>query len=244
MIRELAVALGGRVSRGQTLFVLESKELESQTELVQLEVQRINIELAMIHSRGEQRALLPQKTEELAGATARLESTLSALESNRCAARMDGVVAEWDESLGNGTAIGERQILGKIIDPREPEVVCYIRDSLLPDVAVRDRIYFSSDARPGRIPGVVTFVNCVRATILERPGLSSLAGNDIAVAPDGYGRLEVLDSYYEVEVSLDNSGLPLRLGQTGTTWMRTAPRSRLADFGTYVYRVLLREGSL
>ena len=243
VIRELDVGLNSRVRKGQTLFVVESKELESQAELARLEVQRIGIELAVIKGDEEKRPLLPQKTKERTRAAAKLDSILTALKRNRLVAKIDGVVVEWDESVREGTPIGSQNVLGRIVDLSAPQVLCYISHDLVTNVAVGDRVYFCSDARPGRLEAVVTFINPVRTVILEHPGLSSLAGGDIAVTQGASGRLEVVDSYYEVEVALDRSDPNLRLGQTGTVWMRTAPRSRVADLVRYIYRILIRESS-
>ena len=243
VIRELAVGLNSRVSQGQTLFVVESKELESQAELARHEIQRIGIELAVIKGDEGKRPLLPQKTKERARATAKLDSILTALKRNRLVAKIDGVVVEWDESVREGMPTGSQNVLGRIVDLSALQVLCYVSHDLVTNVAVGDRVYFCSDARPGRLEAVVTFINPVRTAILEHPGLSSLAGGDIAVTQGASGRLEVVDSYYEVEVALDRSDPNLRLGQTGTVWMRTAPRSRVADLVRYIYRILIRESS-
>ena len=244
VLRDVSVEPNARVNRGQTLFVLESRELEAQAEIARLDVQRIELELALIRGDESQRALLPQKTEELARAGARLETIHAALEANRVVAEVDGVVAEWDESLRAGTPIGVKQVLGKIIDARAPRVVAYVRHDLVPDVAVGSSVYFCSDARPGRLSGVVTFIKPVRTTFLEHRGLSSLAGGDIAVTMDSLKRLEVMDSYYEVEIALDEPPAALRIGQTGQVWLRSAPRSRLMNWLRSGYRVLVRESNL
>ena len=244
VIRKLDIGLGRPVRKGRTLFVIESEELRAQSELARLEVERIGIELAVIKSDEERRALLPQKTEELARAMARRASIRAAMERNRIAAEVDGVVVQWDPSVRNGTPVGANQVLGRIVDYRNPLVVCYVMHDLIADVAVNDRVYFSSKARPGRCPGVVTNVDPVRTKVLEHRGLSSISGGDIAVAPRASGQSEVTDSYYEVEVTLDRSGHLLRLGQTGSVWLHTAPRSRLADLFRYLHRVLIRESTL
>ncbi|MGB2985628.1 MAG: HlyD family efflux transporter periplasmic adaptor subunit [Phycisphaerae bacterium] len=243
VIRELSIGLGNRVRKGQTLFVIGSEELESQSRLADLEVQRIRIELAVVKNNEKQRALLPQKTEELARAIAKRESIRTAIDSNRIVAELDGTVVEWDVSVRNGTPVGAEQVLGRILDHRRPEVVCYVRHDLAPDIATKDRVYFSSKARPGRLWGTVTNVDPVRATYLAHRSLSSVSGGDIAVTPDSQNRLKIVDSYYEVEVVPDALAYPLRLGQTGWVWMRTTPRSRLADGVRYIYRVLIRESS-
>jgi putative peptide zinc metalloprotease protein len=243
VIRRLSVNTGSTVHRGQTLLVIESDQLEHRAELARLEVQRIEIELAVIKTDDRQRALLPQKTGELARALAEQDRIRAAIESNRIQAEIDGLVCDWDESLRDGTPVGVNQTLGKIVDQGRPIVLAYVRHDLISDIAVNDRVSFTSNATPGRITGVVTNVDPVRTTFLEHLGLSSIAGGEIAVAPNARGRLEVLDSYYEVEVTLEEPVDTLRSGQTGKVWLRTTPRSRLAELFTSLYRTLIRESS-
>ncbi len=243
VIRELDIALAGRVSRGKKLFVIESEELNGGAKLAELNTQRISIELAIVKNDQTKRALLPEKTEELARAIAKQESIRAAIDSNRIVADIDGTVVEWDESVREGTPIAANQVLGKMVDSRSPGIACYVRHDLVSDVSPDDRVYFISNTRPGRLWGTVTNVNPVPTAFLEHSALSSISGGDIAVAPDSRGRLEVVDSYYEVEVELDLSAQSLRLGQTGCLWMRTAPRSRLVDLVRHLHRVLVRESS-
>lgn len=243
VLRELHVALNDQVKAGQTLFVVESADLNAQAEIARLDIERLDVELAVIKSDARQRALLPQKTEELARAQARLDSLRAAIERNRCVAQVDGVVMEWDDSVREGTPISADQVLGRIVDGRAPRIVGYVRDDLAGDVTLGTRLAFCSDAEPGRLAGTVTFVEPVRSTVLEQRGLASVARGDIAVVPDAHGRLEMLDSYYKVEVALDAPPPELRVGQTGALWLRTSPRSRLADLWRYVQGVVLRESS-
>lgn len=244
VMREIRAGLNTEVTAGQVLFTVESDELEHQSRLARLEIERIRTELAIVKNDEKQRGLLPQKTEELARATARLESILTAIDGARFVTEVDGRVVEWDESARDGMPLGARRILGRIVDHRGASVICYVKHDLVADVAVGNRVYFCSDADPGRLDGSVTFIDRVRTDFLEHRGLSSIAGGDIAVTVDGHGRLEVVDSYYAVEVTLDRPEQPLRVGQTGKVWVRTAPRSRLADLFRYTRGVLIRESSL
>ena len=185
MIRGLDVGLGDRVEKGQVLFVIESDQREGDATLARIEIERLRIELAVIESAEERRALLPLKTEELVRATAKLESTHAAIESNRILAEIDGTVVEWDERVRNGMPIARRQPLGKIVTHRTPGVVCYVRQDLILDIEVSDRVDFVPAARPGRCSGVVQNVDPVRTTYLEHHGLSSVAGGQIAVVCGG-----------------------------------------------------------
>ena len=243
VIRDLAVGLGSTVRKEQRLFVLESQELEKRAELARLNMERIGIELSLIKSNEKQRALLQPKLEEMARATAKLESIRTALAGNQFVAKVDGIVVDWDQGVRDGTPIGAQVVLGKIVDPRTPRLLCYVPHDFILSIAVGDSVYFCSDAEPGRLWGSVTFINPVRTEILKNSGLSSVAGGGIAVIPDQHGRLKVVDTYYEVEVALDDPPDSLRVGQLGTVWLRAAARSRLLEWFRYGYGLLVRESS-
>lgn len=244
VLRELHAERGRPVRAGQTLFVLESTELNALAELARLEAARVDLELALLRTERGNRALLPQKLEEQTRAIARLEAVRTAIDRNRAVAAIDGVVVEWDESVRDGTPIGSEQVLGRVMDPGSLQLVAFVRHHLLDSVAVGDQVEFISDAQPGVATGRVTFVDPVRTQFLDHRGLASLEGGDIAVIPDAAGRLEMIESYYAVEVTLDEPPVDLRIGQTGRVWLRTAPRSRLLEVVAYLKRILLRESGL
>lgn len=242
-LRALDVRVGQSVRHGQVLCVVASEDLAQFAELARLEVERLRLELDRVPAERIPRALLPQKNEELARALAKQESLQAALARNRCVALVDGTVLEWDESLREGTPVGIRQELGRIVDPRVTKVVCYVPHDRAGDVALGRPARFCSDAGPGRLNGAVTFVDTVRAEALEHRGLASVAGGPIAVVSAAQGRLEPVESLYAIEITLDDPPVDLRVGQTGRVWLRTAPRSRVADLLRYGYRVLVRESS-
>ncbi len=243
VLRELHVTPHGRVQQSQPLFIVESDELSERARLAELEVQRADLELALTRSEEKYRALLPQKLEELARAQARLASLQAALAANRVTAAADGQVVEWDDSLRDGTPVGPEQVLGRIIADGPPTVLAYAPADLLSGLTVGQRVSFTSDAAPGPQTGVITFIDAVRTSYLEHRGLTSVAGGPIAVVPDTHGRLATLDSYYQIEVTLDTAPPALRTGQTGTIAVRTPPRSRALELVRYLHRVLLRESS-
>ncbi|UCE59908.1 MAG: hypothetical protein JSU63_20990 [Phycisphaerales bacterium] len=243
-LQELRITRGCVVAKGEELAAISSPVLESQAALAELEVKRAGLELAAVKANKEQRALLPQKTEELARATAGLASIEKAIQRNRTTAEIDGVVVDLDECITNGTAVSTNQVLGRILDRRPPEVVGYAKHDMVSEVSPGTPIFFVSHANAGRIRGTVTDVDPVRTTYLAHRALASIARGDIAVAPDYLGRLEVLDSYYRVEIGLEEVPETLRVGQTGTVWLRTSPRSRAADLVRRLYDVLVQESGL
>lgn len=241
--RATDVAAGQAVHRGQLLGTVASDELTHLAELARLEVERLRLEIDRIAAERAPRALLPQKHEELARALAKQDSLRAALTRSRCVAAADGLVVEWDETLRDGTPVGVRQELGRIVDPRAPKVVCYVSHDQVNDVCVGRPAWFWSDDGPGRRAGLVTFVDTVRTAGLEHRGLASVAGGPIAVVAAAQGRLEPVETLYAVEITLNDPPPGLRVGQTGRVWLRTAPRSRVAEWLRYAARVVVRESS-
>lgn len=243
VLRDVSVALGGAVRRGTPMLRVESAELAAQARLAELECARLETELSIVRGEERYRALLPQKIEEHTRATAKLESIQAALARNQVVADVDGVVVEWADGARAGTPVGTEQVLGRIVASAAPAVTCYVRHDLVGGLAVGDAVWFVSDDRPGRRAGRVVFVEGARAMAIEQRGLTSLAGGPLAARATAAGHVELLDSYYRVEVTLDDPGADLRTGQTGRVWLRTPPRSRLAELGRYVWRVVVRESS-
>ncbi len=241
--RPTDVAVGQYVRRGQLLCTVAADELTHVADLARLEVERLRLEIDRIAAERAPRALLPQKHEELARALAKQESLQAALARGHCVAAADGLVVEWDDSLREGTPVGGRQELGRIVDPRAPKVVCYVSHDQAGDVCVGQPAWFWSDDGPGRHAGRVTFVDAVRTVHLEHRGLASVAGGPIAVVTAAQGRLEPVETLYTVEITLDDPPSDLRVGQTGRVWLRTAPRSRVAEWLRYAARVAVRESS-
>lgn len=241
--RPTDVAVGQYVRRGQLLCTVAADELTHVADLARLEVERLRLEIDRIAAERAPRALLPQKHEELARALAKQESLQAALARGRCVAAADGLVVEWDDGLREGTPVGVRQELGRIVDLRAPKVVCYVSHDQVGDVCVGRPAWFWSDGGPGRHAGRVTFVDAVRTAHLEHRGLASVAGGPIAVVPEGHDRLQPVETLYAVEITLDDPPPDLRVGQTGRVWLRTAPRSRVAEWLRYAARVAVRESS-
>lgn len=243
VLRDLRIGPHSRVEAGQTLFVVESAELVDRARLAALEVERVNLELALVRSAEQHRALLPQKLEELARAQARQASLQAAVAANSVTAAACGQVVEWDDSLRDGTPVGLEQVLGRIVADGPPTVRAYAPAGLLSGLAVGQRVWYTSDAAPGPQAGAITFIDTVRTAFVEHRGLTSVAGGPIAVVPDAHGRLAALESYYQVEIALDAAPQTLRIGQTGTVAVRTPSRSRTVELARYLQRVLLRESS-
>ena len=243
VLRDVQIARGSRVHRGQELFRVESEVLEHETRRARLDIERIDIELALLRGDELQRGKLPQKLEERARAKAHLDTLLTARNGNRFVAQLNGAVIEWDESLREGMPIGGEQILGRIGDPRAPRIVCYASHDVVRDLAVGDAVTFCATDRPGSRTGTVRFVDPVRTAYLPQRGLASVAGGPIPVVPNARGQLEIVAPRYAVEVVVFNDDAALRVGQTGWIWLRTAPRSHLFDLLCYGARILVRESS-
>ncbi len=242
VVQELDVGPDEHVRVGQVLLVVASRELEEQRRRAELDVRRVQAELALLRGDEQRRALLPQKTEELVRARARLAALQEAVGGLCVRAEVSGVVAAWDEAVRPGVHIRADQVLGRIVSRQTPRVTGYVRDDLAATLQVGTPVRFVPDAEPAPLAGAVTFVDPVRTRVLPHRGLASVAGGDIAVAPDGQGRLEMVDAYYAVEVAL-SAPAALRTGQTGRLWLRTAPRSYVAEWLCWGQRVLVRESS-
>ncbi len=243
ILRELQADLNQEVHAGDVLLVLENPQIELESELARLDVQRVQLELELINNDPDLRPLLLQKTEELGRAAARRESARAACKRSRLCAAIDGRIVEWDASLRLGQSVGHNQVLGRLVGPGQGRITAYVPHDWIGGVAVGDAVWFVPDANPRRVSGEVVFVERTRTTQLAQHGLASTGGGPIAVDVDRRGRLLVRDSCYAVEVALEREVNDLRIGQTGRIWLRSPAHSYAVDLGQHLWRVLLRESS-
>lgn len=231
------------VRRGDLLVRVSSDRLDAERELAELQIARVQQELALIRENERLRPLLAQKSEELTRAVARRNSVLRALERLDVRAETDGVIVDWDPELRVGLPVGTRDVLGRVVAQTSPPITCYVPDTLAPDLHAGTAVVFRSDAGEPACDGVVTFVERVPVEDVPHRALTSVAGGGIPVASDALGRLIPRETCYAAEITLATPDAALRLGQTGSIWLRTPPRVRFIGWLNYVQRVFVREAS-
>ncbi|WP_415712690.1 HlyD family efflux transporter periplasmic adaptor subunit [Maridesulfovibrio sp.] len=237
---DINVRKGDFVSKGQVLAVFHSRELETalaeaRNRLAILTLEHSNLQLDAIS-----RALLPQKDEEIEQAESKLAGLEKKLEEQRVKARMDGMVLWWDENLHKGSYVGKDVAMGRIANQAEILVRAFVEEKNISSIHVGDFAKFYPASAAGPVSGEVTRISPARSENVEHIALTSLSQGVIPVAPDEKGRMNMVDSYYVIEIKPEPKS-SLLIGQSGTARLRTKPKSLLLSWLRSGYNLLLRE---
>ena len=142
------------------------------------------------------------------------------LEEQRVKARMDGMVLWWDENLHKGSYVGKDVAMGRIANQAEILVRAFVEEKNISSIHVGDFAKFYPASAAGPVSGEVTRISPARSENVEHIALTSLSQGVIPVAPDEKGRMNMVDSYYVIEIKPEPKS-SLLIGQSGTARLRT-----------------------
>jgi putative peptide zinc metalloprotease protein len=233
------------VAQGHVLARIGSRELLTDLKLLQLEAKQLRIQIDVLTVGGDDRSLLPQKEEELAGVEAKVMKLEKQISQNQLLAEIDGQVYEWDDSLYVGRHIPKDKVLGRICRPQDKVLYAFVGEEHIKDVAPQDQGQFLASDLTCRAPVVVRKVSPVREEIIHHPALTSLAQGSLPVSRTKAGEAMVLlESYYLVEAAVDpQDAQGLRLGQSGEVRLTSRPASLAMTAFRKALRILLRESN-
>jgi putative peptide zinc metalloprotease protein len=242
-IAEMRIERDQTVAAGERLMTIVSEERRTRLALLAIEKAILEDELERLRGSGAERSRLPQKREELLRVNAQLAELRQRERRNTLHAALDGVVIDWDPGLREGRYVTAQKTLGRIAPRARLRVVAFVPEDYFEEVRPAMAARFVPRDEPRPLPATVRLVHPVRAKRLPYASLASTTGGEIPVSGQDAGRLEPVDSYYRIEADLGPAAALPRLGQSGALWIRTGPRSRLADLFRRVLRVLQRESS-
>jgi putative peptide zinc metalloprotease protein len=233
---------GDQLEKGTALLSIRSEARDTQIAVLVLEEKRIQDEIRILGDKEESRALLPQRREELVRTQAQLEELRQGERINHLSVAMSGTLSHWDRALRDGHYIQAKAVLGRIDNPGQVQLTAFVPENALGKIDDQAPLYFIPADMPRKIPFTRTRTGTVPEKTLDFPALASIHGGELSVLPKE-GGLELQESLYRIDGTLETGGTPPRLGQTGTLWTTTQPRSLLADAYRQVRRVLLRESN-
>lgn len=239
--RLLALPTAGKVTEGQTLFVLESPDLGIAADRANSLAQARAKELAGLIGlpEGESRRISLQLQQERFKAEARLYQQEQW--RMRLTAPFSGVLYDLDEQLASGVWVHPRQPLAIVVDPAQWVVEAYIAES---DVA---RVHPGNEARvqidsaaPYFLRGRVTEVYTARVTLLPHRILDAQSGGPLASLP-GWGKERVpRDTIYRVRITLDQPPMTAQMA-VGKVVIKGEARAWLSSVLERIAAVLIRE---
>lgn len=251
-VQAIYVKRGDLVQADMPLVDLASSELTSEIKSNHLDEQILEREIYILGLQDSQRPFIGEKEEELAKIRAKGLALQSQLEQLRLTSKIDGTLLQWDENLKVGEFVAANKVLGKIGDQKSIHVICFVPENELKEIHPGQSAVFRFKYPLYQIRGQVKNVVSVRTLMLRYPQLASIYQGALPVTQEekveskgissGQEPLELLETYYPVEVVLDTEEEPLpRIGQVGDVQIRGPWRSYLMELIEYFQRVYVRE---
>lgn len=192
------------------------------------------------------RPIIAEKQATIAAVDAKLLGYRKLLDELIVRALINGTVYEWDESLKSGQSVAKNQVVGKIADLTQLEIVAFVPEMHFEDVREGQAATFRSGKTLDRFSGKITKIQPVRDFALNHPQLASTHGGEIPVVqdPKAENKLIMIESYYMVTLTLDKVHEELRIGQTGWLEARGQWRSYFMTLWRHIHALFWREGTL
>lgn len=240
-IKQLHVAQGDHVRKGDRLITLGSDELDSEILSTQQRIKLVNALLNRIMAdaddRGQKIVLeteLRQWHEELTGLEQQ-QSLLSVI------APIDGVVADLNTSLHEMRWVNENTHLGSVVSESGARIRGYISAAELGRIGDGEQAVFIPDVfEQDRLTGTISIANATNAQYLTIPELTSHYDGPIAVnkVEDD---LKPLKAWYNIRVNVDATDEAIERTQRGTLLAQGEPESLALRFWRRAVHVVLRE---
>jgi putative peptide zinc metalloprotease protein len=214
VITEINVIAGQKVSRGDTLMVLQSLPLEKEHAIAQAELdilitkRRLSEASKIVSESGD-----IISDEELNAA----EELVTSIESKRnrliISAPFDGEIRDFPKELQIGQAVNSRTLLFRLINPQNIVATAYVSEADIERIRVGDEAIFIPNQTPLHSwPMSVSKVDSVDSSDVSLPELSSCYGgniqSDCSLAKEG--KITPLLSLYKVDLKQNSQQKTLK----------------------------------
>ncbi len=242
VVTRIAVQRGQRVEKEDMVLEIVSPSLESAIKTLAIQERIDNEEVQLLFLR-ENLSQMPEKKKEQQKTISRLRSLKQNAGQYRVAAKISGIVVEWDTSLRVGDYVRRDQVLGKIMDLDGLLVAAYLPEEKIMNPSVGDRAFFYPHTGGRRSTGIISKVHTSQVRSIPWPALTSEKGGDIPVVSNGSGEITMLDARFLVEIRLDKETPGLTPGMSGEIRLKTRPISLAHTLWNRAYKIIMRESS-
>lgn len=243
-LMENRVQKGLAVRKGEPLFSLRTRAVELERRRVDFELEEVREWLRLAAGDEQFRQNLNKTLNDEKRLVASRKALSSRLAGNEYVAPFDGVVVDGDDNLRPGLYVSKGRFVGQIVG-REAGVkaVAYVTERHLEDISEDDEVWFVPDSTPeNRIPCRVETVSLVNSLRLDEPALAQAHGGSIPTSVSQGGMsLRPVETIYRIEAALGKGADGQRLGQLGSLYIRTRPRSLAMDAARRLLGIVIRE---
>ncbi|MFA6916301.1 MAG: site-2 protease family protein [Parachlamydiales bacterium] len=238
-VKNVNAKINDPVEKDQTLVSLDStplnlylKELEAQMELIQKQIDTLE-------ATEDKKSYVPGKQAELSTTKEKYIGAKERMNNLEIKAKSSGELYQWNRYMYPGQYLEGGTLIGKIADIKDLKIVTLIPEILLNKIQVGYSATFWVPSTEGYYPGEVTKIEPFRTDNLKYPQLASIYHGEIATVEKN-SRLELVDTYYTVEVKL-NPAQKLPIGTIGYIRWHGPFSSLLYDWIKKVRSIVVRE---
>lgn len=230
------------ISAGQLLLQLEDPQLEAELAKAKADVLELSAASNRLRYGQDQHSMLAAQLAAKAAASSLVERLQYELEMLSVRATVSGTLYAWDDTLKPGQPISNNQAIGKVADLSKLEVVAFVPETEVHNLAVGQSTEFLLPTSSRRFKGTLTQIDPVSTPFLNYPALGSLFHGPLTVTPDAEKRLVLTQSYFQVRVQLTTPQLPL--DKVGILEVRGKPQSLLIRLINFLAGIFTQESSL
>lgn len=240
VIKNFELEVGQSVQKGDIIAVTYSRDNEASLKMLALEKEKLAKRLFVASLQEEKVALLGEIQDQIAQAEDQIKLINEENNQNVLTAYEDGQIYDINRDLHNGLTVPEGTVICLIALSDKKQITAYVKEQFIGNLDLDHEVYFYPYNGSSKKVGTITSINPLSSKELKHASLSSLYGGDIESIQDGYGRINLIESYYEVTVKIDESS-NLEHGISGELRIRTKPFSLVKSWTRNVMHILLKE---
>lgn len=246
-IKSISAKKGDTVPKGKLLIEFVSKPLESKIAEYGLQEQILEREIKSSELNNQKLPFIKEKLSELESIKNQLKELEILTKKLKIESLIDGEIAYWEDSLSRGQYLQKGTHLGTIAQPFF-KIVAFVPENSLEDVSLNQKAEFISNRTLEVYSGYITTISPVRENYLDYPSLASTFKGMLPVVLDRSQpvtkQLKLIDSWYIVEITLNNPQVPLHYGEYGTVKMEGPKKSYLISLIKYFEKIFWRESQV
>jgi putative peptide zinc metalloprotease protein len=240
LLKTMHYKKGDQVEKGALLLEVESYPLDNQISSLRVSIDILRKEVDQASEADTTSVLIPEKEANVASLEAQLSSLIEQKKQLKVYSQLSGTLFNWEAK--EGTYVYTNQQVGKLADQTKPRVIAYVPEHLAKNIKVGEEVYFQTHGEFIELKGRIKRFSPVRAKTLPYKQLSSLNEGPLPVAPSPKTQsLQIVDSYYILEVSLEEYDKLLKFGLTGEVKWKSGWKSKLIELIRYLHSIFWKE---
>lgn len=241
-VAQIATSVGQQVARGDTLFLLESPDLDQEIEQGERRIANLRwaVDFQGVHAGLQERSRVTWQ--ELEAEISAQQGRLRERELLNVRSPLDGVVVERMEPLQVGDWLGANELLAVVITPETATLEAYVRESDLRRVTPGARgTFYPEDVGRAAFAVWVEAMDAAGTRALAEPWMGSMHGGEIAVRQSSDGVYVPEIPVYRLLLEPAQAAPAPAMILRGVVRLESAPESLAARLWRRAAGILIRE---